>query len=109
MKLEPVGLDTLADGAALELFKRELERVLLDVDDVNTLATAERTITLTVTLAPAESREAAAIRISCKSKLGKAKVVDGVVHLAEHDGKRVALGKSPNQMDAFTTVEGGQT
>ena len=107
MKLEPVGLATIGGGAACEMFDRELARVLADIDDPNTQATAPRTITLKITLAPAESRDAAGVVIDCKAKLAGLKPQAAVVHLVEHGTRRVALGRDPNQIEAFTTVQGG--
>lgn len=68
-----VTLDTLAGGAARELWQREWERVLENIMDPNTDPKAARAVTLTVTVKPDEDRQAVVVSIDAKSKLVHAK------------------------------------
>jgi hypothetical protein len=63
-----VSLETIANGAVVERFNDELLKVLENIQDPNTDATAARTITLKVTLKPSEDRDMAGVDISCTSK-----------------------------------------
>lgn len=108
MKLEPVGLETIGGGAAVELFDRELRRVLADIDDPNTKPDATRTITLEIAIKPTENREAAGLSVKCRAKLAGTRPAGGMLHLAKHGDQLVALAKNPNQIDAFRAIEGGK-
>lgn len=108
MKMEPITLATLGEGAAVEMFERELSRVLEDIDDSNTKPDTKRVIVLEVTFSPSEGRDYAALEIKCKSKLAGLKPADAIVHLASHGNRLVALAKNPGQLDAFQAVSGGK-
>ncbi len=108
MKLEPVSLETLGQGALVEMFDRELRKVLEDIDDPNTKAEKIRTITIEVKIKPTESREAAAVQFNVHSKVAGLTPRGTVIHLAEHGGKLVALAQPPNQIEAFAAIDGGK-
>lgn len=55
-ELQKLTLGSVAGGAAEELFARELAKVLENVKDPNTAATAKRQIKITVTFKPHEDR-----------------------------------------------------
>jgi len=71
--LPEMTLETLAGGAAGELFLHELERVAENILDVNTEADAVRSITLKVTIKPGDERGSAGVTVTCASKLGPQK------------------------------------
>lgn len=98
MKLDAVTLDNLAGGHAAELFEHELRKVLADVDNPNTPARGVRTITLTVSLKPAENRETAEVIVSSKVKLPGFKPAGAMIHLAHRGGQLLALGADPRQI-----------
>lgn len=64
-----VTLENIGNGAAIELFNRELAAVLENILDVNTSETAKRSITLKIDIKPASDRGMGAVDISCKSTL----------------------------------------
>lgn len=64
---EKLSLANLGQGAAIEKFDRELQKVLDNIQDPNTGATAKRSVTLTVSLKPNDDREFADIDIAVKS------------------------------------------
>jgi len=106
VRLAPVTLDTIAGGAVVELFEREFARVLADVEDPNTVPDAKRTLTIEITLKPTENREASAVGVKVRSKLAGVKPVVSMVHLTTRDGRPVAVGANPNQIDAFSGPTG---
>lgn len=62
-------LNSFADGAALERFNREMNRVLENIADPNTDPSKKRTLTLTFTLTADEARDVVTTDVSAKSKL----------------------------------------
>ena len=66
---DPVTLGNLGDGAAIEKFNDELQKVLDNIIDPNTKADMVREIVLKVRLKPDENRNVAAISIVCGCKL----------------------------------------
>lgn len=97
-------LATVGHGAAEELFGDALARVMANVDDPNTKATAKRTITLRVTITPNEKRDAASINVSCDVKVAAVAPVESVAMMGRHEG-RLALVEALRQEDLFTTPE----
>ena len=93
-----LSLSTLGQGAAMELFEQELERVLENILDPNTEAKAKRTITLTVSITPAENRHEAAIGVEAACKLAPFKGASGIIFVGRQRGKAVALAHNPNQL-----------
>jgi len=58
-----------ARGAIMERVDVETERVLANIQDVNTRATAKRTLTLKLEFAPDESRQSVSVKCTASSKL----------------------------------------
>lgn len=96
-----VSLATLAEGAAGELFDRELLAVLRNISDPNTPAKAKRAITFTLVLVPTEDREQVAHLINVSSKLAPVKPTAGTMFLGEVGGRPVAVTFNPRQSDLF--------
>ena len=82
-----------------ELFGYELERVLDNIDDPNTVADKKRVITIEVSITPTKSREHAGVEIKCKSKLVGTDPAQSVVHLSQKDGKLRAFGPDAEQIE----------
>lgn len=70
---ESVSLATLANGVAVERFDYELNRVLENIADYNTSATAMREVTLKIKLKPNEERSFSIVDIHASSKLAPIK------------------------------------
>ncbi len=64
-----LSLITVCDGCAQERFDHELQKVLNNILDVNTEATAVRKITLTVKIKPDEERESLRSELIVKPEL----------------------------------------
>lgn len=96
-----VSLSALAEGAAGELFDREFRRILANMQDPNTAATAKRTIALTLTVTPTEDRERASYSVDVQCKLAGIRPQLGSMYLGEQDGELVAVHFDPRQRDLF--------
>ena len=105
MTTRPVTLAALADGAAEELWQAALERVLENIEDVNTDYRAKRGITLTFAFAADEERSLGDITITCATKLAGVKGVKAVVSFGRHEGTRIVV-EHPRQQDLFPKPAG---
>lgn len=94
-------LDTLANGALLELFNAELTRVLTNIQDPNTAHNAKRGITLTISFKASEQRDVADISVASSCKLAGIKPVSSVVFIGRQNGKLVAVESNPKQQGLF--------
>ena len=72
-KEEPVSLTNLGEGAAIELFNEELQKVLDNIVDPNTKPKQAREVVLRVKITPDEERDIGDIEITCISKPAPAK------------------------------------
>ncbi len=72
-KEETLNLANLGDGAAVELFEAELNKVLKNIMDPNTDAKQSRSITMKVTFKPDENRDLATVDLSVGSRLSGSK------------------------------------
>ncbi|HEX7330365.1 MAG TPA: hypothetical protein VF290_02630 [Pyrinomonadaceae bacterium] len=93
-----VSLETFGQGAAIELFSDELEKVLNNVLDPNTKATATREVTLTLKIKPDEDRSFAHTSMEIKSKLAPTKPFGVPVYIGKHAGRAVATERDTRQL-----------
>lgn len=93
-----VSLDTLGQGAAVEKFQDELNRVLENILDPNTRPTAKRSVVLTVTFKPDEDRSFANAVIDVQAKLAPTKAVGTAIYIGRHGGQAVATERDTRQM-----------
>jgi hypothetical protein len=105
-----VSLISLSNGAGVEMFNRELEKVLENICDPNTKATAAREITLKVTFKPNEDREVGVVDISSSAKLAPVKSVGTMVYIGKKSGRFVATENNPRQpaFDIFAASPANQ-
>lgn len=112
--LTEVTLETVNDGAAPDLFQRELERVLENILDPNTDPEKKRRIRLDVEFKPDESRSEGRVTVSAKSKLAPSETDAKTVHFGKKDGRLAAahydpeqlqFGQDPEDDDAVTPIE----
>lgn len=68
-KDEKISLTNLRDGAAIEMFDFELQRILDNIVDPNTNPKTKREVVLKVSITPDENREIGDIEITCTPKL----------------------------------------
>jgi len=99
----PIDINTVNEGALVDGFGIELQKVLENIRDVNTPATATRSITLTLVLQPHSDRVVIETEVKCSSKIApieshKAKMFLGVTE----GGAPIAFEDDPRQMIMFT-------
>lgn len=97
-----VTLDTLARGAAGELFDLEFRRILASINDPNTLATAKRVITITLTITPDETRTQARAVVDISSKIPQMHPHAMPIFIGERAGSPVAVMFDPRQGTLFS-------
>ncbi len=95
--LKTTDLTNVANGAALELFARELEAVLANIQDPNTPGEFTREVTLTIKIKPDPKRDAAAVMVFAKSKLAPVREAIGSMYFGKRSGKAVAYTQNVNQ------------
>src|SRR5207244_5955141 len=92
-----VSLATLAGGAAVELFQKELDQVVRNIADVNTDPKAAREINLKVKITPSDERDVGDVIVTCASKLGPIKGVRTAFYFGRLRGRLVAVENNPRQ------------
>src|SRR5262245_44360057 len=106
-----LSLETLGHGAAVEMFNDELSKVLDNILDPNTTATAARSVTLTFTIKPDEDRTYGPGTIEVTTKFAPRKGVGVPVYIGRRAGKAVATERDQRQMsfdDGNVFPMGGQ-
>lgn len=96
-----VTLGTLKGGAAIELFDAELDKVLRNIEDMNTDHKTARRITVTVEFKPSEDRTMGDVTIKATTKLAGLKPSRGLVYFGRHRGQPVAIENDPQQTELF--------
>lgn len=81
-----VTIESLAHGAIVNHFNRELKHVLQNIADENTAATTVREITIKVKIKPDPVREVAGVNVQCSSKLAPIQPATSTIHFTA-DGK----------------------
>lgn len=94
---ERASLEGLAQGAAIERFNDELQRVLNNIVDPNT-ADGAREITLKVKIKPNEDRTIADVFVTCSSKVQSAHGVMSRFYIGKERGQAVAFEHDPKQL-----------
>ena len=97
MAEQDVALDTLGQGAAVERFGLALQKVLDNIQDPNTNPKAKRSVTLKVTISPAEDRSVSDVQIDVLEKLAPIKPFGTRLFMGrDKDGKGVASEHIPD-------------
>lgn len=100
-----VSLETMAKGAVLERFDRELTKVIRNILDPNTEAKAVRKIKIELVLKPDEDRESADIQVKTSSSEAPPRAISSRVYIGRRNGEPVAVEFDPRQPDLFTHGE----
>lgn len=69
MSFENASIITIGDGEAVKKFDYELQQAIDNICDPNTQATAQRTVTLKLTLKPSEDRKSVDMKFAATSTL----------------------------------------
>jgi hypothetical protein len=104
-----LSLDRLNNGALLEMFRREMGRVAMNIGDRNTSSTAKRTITIKLDIRPDDDREAGEVETTVSSKLCPAKSVKGQflfgINATSKEGEVAVFSGIKGQMNLDGEVE----
>lgn len=100
-----VSLANLGDGAASERFDIELRRVIENIMDTNTKATAKREITLKVVMKPDDDRDYSDVEIHITSKVAPIRPYPTTVYIGIHKGEPVAKEHNPKQTTTKEAIQ----
>lgn len=100
--MDKLSLINLNNGAAVEVFDRDLATVMENIKDINTDAETERSITLTVKFKPNPDRTGAVAVVETKVRVAGIKANRGSIFILQDKGKPVAYPKDPRQDSLFT-------
>ena len=99
-----INIGNINEGAAIDAFDLELRKVLENIADLSTVATATRSITLKVDFKPESDRCKVHTEFSISAKLaGIEKHVSKIFVAKTDEGALVALDADPRQMPLWTT------
>jgi hypothetical protein len=108
--LTTVSIENINDGAMIDGFELELRKVLANIADLNTPATAPRAVTLQLVLKPHSDRVAIDTEFKCSSKLAPIETHRSKVFLGKtEDGGLVAYGSDPRQMPLWAPPKPADT
>ena len=94
--MNKVELQKIQNGAVLELFGEELKKVLANIEDENTAANSERSITIKVAIKPDKTRRTGEVRIQASSNLAKIKPSESFLFFdRDEDGRFSAYEDDP--------------
>jgi hypothetical protein len=97
-----INIGNVADGAMIEAFQLELQKVIQNIMDPSTEATAKRYIRLELMLKPKDDRIQLNTEFTCTSKLAGIIPVDSRIFIGkDSEGQLVALAEDPRQMNIF--------
>lgn len=95
MPRKPLTLETVAGGAVPELFQHELEKVLANIRDVNTMAKKPRSITVVVSFRAKEDRQGNRrqldVAVDVTSRLAPVKGLTSDAFLAKGEGGQLVV------------------
>jgi hypothetical protein len=97
--LKEVTLESVGGGVAGELFQREFQRVLANIQDPNTDPEKTRRVTIEVHISPSEKRDMATILVSASSKIAGVKPAASAVFLGRNGNKLTAVFNDPRQVE----------
>lgn len=98
---EKMTLMTIADGAAIEKFDAEFERVMANITDPNTSAQKTRKIRLEFEFRPGSSREFVSVKIKSASVLVPETPFESDILLQKENGKVFAVSPNSRQRQIF--------
>lgn len=96
----------MANGAIKERLDYEMGRVINNISDPNTKATAKRTITVKITLEPDEERQHVEVSATASSTLAALHPVKTALAVGQESGHTVAVELTPQIPGQFDTYGG---
>ena len=94
--MKKIELQNIQNGAVLDLFEEELRKVLANIEDENTVANAERSITIKVSIKPDKTRRTGEVKSQVSSTLAKVKPAESFLFFDRDEaGKFSAYADDP--------------
>lgn len=93
-----ITLANIGGGAAVEKFSDELRKVVANIMDPNTPASAKREITIKVSIKPSVDRAFGPVTVSATSKLAPVRGYSTVAHFGMDGDDPVAYEDNPSQL-----------
>ncbi|MDR1353529.1 MAG: hypothetical protein LBK05_09645 [Treponema sp.] len=94
--MRKIELSRFQQGTAIDLFDEELRKVLANIEDENTEAKAERSITIKIAIKPDKTRRTGEVKVQAYSTLAKIKPAESFVFFdVDDDGKFAAFEDDP--------------
>lgn len=95
-------ITNIAGGRLVSQFDREFRKVLENISDMGTKASAPREITLSIKITPDDARGMGTVSVSAKSKLASQLSAAALLYFEYgEDGIEVAETTDPKQRDLF--------
>jgi len=94
--MKKVLLESLQDGAVIDLFNEELRKVMANIGDINTKPDGVRSIKIELVIKPDKTRRSADTRLTVSSKLAGIKPQESFLFIEkEEDGSLTAYEDMP--------------
>lgn len=106
-QFERLTLENINNGAVLDLFAEEWERLIGDIADVNKPAEKARTIAIEIEVKPDETRGHAAITVRAKTKVPSAIGTKGIAYFSLEGGRVESYVNNFDQGELFGENEEG--
>jgi hypothetical protein len=98
-----INIGNVCDGAAVDAFELKLRECLENICDLNTPASATRTVTLKVKLKPREDRIQVATEFTCEASLASFEPKVARMFIGrDEEGHLYGLAEDPRQLTFFT-------
>jgi hypothetical protein len=94
--MKKIELSRIQRGVVGELFEEEFRKVLSNIEDENTEAKAERSVTIKIAIKPDKTRRTGEVKVQAYSTLAKIKPAESFVFFdLDEDGKFTAFEDDP--------------
>ena len=94
--MQKVELGKIQNGAIFDLFDEELRKVLANIEDENTVANAERSITMKIAIKPDKTRRTGEVKVQAFSALAKVKPAESFLFFdRDKEGNFCAYADEP--------------
>jgi hypothetical protein len=94
--MKKINLQNFGRGAVYELFDEEFRKVLRNIEDENTPADKERSVTIKIAIKPDKTRRTGEVKIQAYSTLAKVKPAESFVFFdTDKDGRLAAYEDEP--------------
>lgn len=98
---ERISLATIRRGSAVEMVDDAIQKIMENIVDPNTDATAKRKVTLTLSFVPTNERDSAAVGISVRSSLAPQAAVETTAFISHTRDGVACVEYDPNQIGLF--------